>query len=190
MRVVGGELRRRTLVGPPAGVRPTSDRVREALFERLGDLSGQAVLDLYAGTGALAIEALSRGARTAIFVDNATSSLQVVRKNLARLGLADRSRVVRSDASAAARRLGRANERFDLIFVDAPYESQEVGRVLAAIVGADLLARDGVVVLESPKRHSLAPVTGLDLVDARIYGDTVITRLVRGNAEAVVSREG
>jgi 16S rRNA (guanine966-N2)-methyltransferase len=158
-------------------VRPTSDRVREAVFGRLGDLSGKRVLDLYAGTGALAIESLSRGARSAVFVDRAARSLRVVRTNLARLGLEDRSRVVQGDAAEWAKRLGRSGERFDLILVDPPYESDEVIRGLSAIVEAQLLDRGGTVVLETAKRHALNSCPGLRALDERCYGDTRVTRL-------------
>ncbi len=179
MRVVGGELGSRKLARPPRGVRPTSDRVREAVFARLVDLTGFRVLDLYAGTGALGIECLSRGASRAVFVDNVPRSLLALRENLMRLELDDRSRVIRGEAGATAQRLGRSGERFDLIFVDPPYESEERDRALQAIVAADLLTVDGMVVVEGPKRHSLAPVEGLSPVDERTYGDTSITRLVR-----------
>ncbi len=179
MRVVGGELGSRKLARPPPGVRPTSDRVREAVFARLGDLMGMCVLDLYAGTGALGIESLSRGASHALFVDNAARTLLALRENLMRLELEDRSRVIRGEVGATAERLGRSGERFDLIFVDPPYESEERDHALRAIVTAELLSVDGMVVLEGPKRHSLAPVEGLKPVDERTYGDTLITRLTR-----------
>ena len=94
VRVVGGELRSRRLARPPEGVRPTSDRVRESLFGRLGDLRGCRVLDLFAGTGALAIEALSRGAEMAVLVDRSSRSLNALRENLESLGLTTRAQVI------------------------------------------------------------------------------------------------
>ena len=177
MRVVGGELRSRRLARPPAGLRPTSDRVRESLFGRLGDLRGFRVLDLFAGTGALAIEALSRGAEMAVLVDRSTRSLNVVRENLESLGLGTRAQVIRGDAAKTARRL-KGGGRFDLVFLDPPYDSDQAVSALDALVDSDLLAANATVVVESPKRHALAPVAGLAVRDERSYGDTRLTWLV------------
>lgn len=190
MRIVGGELGSRRLVRPPAGVRPTSDRVRESIFGWLGEVAGLRVLDLYAGTGALAIESLSRGAKEAIFVDRAPGSLRVIRQNLAQLDLEDRSRVLRGDAARCARRLGRSGERFDLIFVDPPYDAGEAGRALSAIVEAGLLVCAGTVVVETARRHPLSLAPGLSVLDERCYGDTRVTRLVRDDRPAEEVTEG
>jgi 16S rRNA (guanine966-N2)-methyltransferase len=184
MRIIGGEFGSRRLVRPPPGVRPTSDRVRESVFGRLGVVGGQRVLDLYAGTGALAIEALSRGAKEAVFVDRAPGSLRVIRQNLSQLGLDARSQVLAGDATRWAHRLGSSRERFDLIFVDPPYSAEEVGRALSAIVEADLLSCRGTLVVETAKRHPLAATPGLSVLDERCYGDTRIHRLVRDSQRA------
>lgn len=176
MRVVGGELRSRRLQGPPKGVRPTSDRVREALFARLGDVVGGRVLDLFAGTGALAIEALSRGAAHAVLVDRSTRSLNVIRSNLEALALDARAEVLSGDAVRVALRLA-GSEPFDTIFLDPPYDSDRLVPCLEAVVEAGLLAEWGVVVVETAKRHSLAAVPGLAVVDDRTYGDTRLTWL-------------
>ena len=177
MRVVAGELKSRRLLRPPEGVRPTADRVRESLFARLGDLSDARVLDLYAGTGALAIEALSRGALDAVLVERAPRALAVIRENLELLGLSERSRVLRGDATTWLARLGRADEQFDLVFVDLPYGSNEAGPALVAIVEAAVLADGGVVMIETAKNETLAAVDGL-LEDGRwMYGDTAVMRL-------------
>ena len=109
MRVTGGELGGRRLRVPASGVRPSADRVRESLFAWLGDLEGVRALDLYAGSGALGIEALSRGAATAVFVDVAAPSLAALRRNLADLGLRERTRVVRGDVVRARRRSALAS---------------------------------------------------------------------------------
>ncbi len=178
MRIIGGFLGSRRLAAPPRGVRPTADRVREALFARLGELSGARVLDLYAGTCALGIESISRGAERAVFVDRAAGALRVLRANLASLGIADRARVLRGEALRCVRRLARDGERFELVFLDPPYASRAAERAAAAIVEAKILAEGGTVVLELPKRHSLAPIPGLVVVDQRGYGDTSIALLV------------
>jgi pantetheine-phosphate adenylyltransferase len=195
VRVVGGELRSRRLGRPPEGVRPTSDRVRESLFGRLGDVRGCRVLDLFAGTGALAIEALSRGAEMAVLVDRSARSLNAVRENLEALGLTTRAQVIRGDAAKVARRLKGAAP-FDLVFLDPPYDSDQVVPALDALVEAGLLAADATVVVESPKRHSLAPVAGLSVRDERTYGDTRLTWLVptsrraEGDAEPMSGTDG
>jgi 16S rRNA (guanine966-N2)-methyltransferase len=160
-------------------VRPTSDRVREALFARLGDLAGTAVLDLYAGTGALGVEAASRGAERVVFVENAPHALRVLRANLEALGLAATTRVVAGDAAAAVRRLAREGLRFDLVLMDPPYAGGEAARGLAALAEADLLEEAGLVVVEHGRRHPLPSVAGLVTLDERRYGDTLVTRLAR-----------
>jgi 16S rRNA (guanine966-N2)-methyltransferase len=180
MRIVGGFLGSRRLEKPPEGVRPTSDRVREALFARLeslGGLHGQRVLDVYAGTGALGIEAISRGASSVVFVDRAAGAIRVLQANLEKLGIADRAHVLRGDACRSLRWLAREGRRFELVFLDPPYASQEVERATAALVNEGLLAEGARVVLETPKRHSPAPTAGFAVVDTRSYGDTAISFL-------------
>jgi 16S rRNA (guanine966-N2)-methyltransferase len=157
-------------------VRPSSDRVRESLFATLGSLEGVRVLDLYAGSGALGIEALSRGAVQAVFVERAGAAVESLRRNLAQLELGDRSRVLRVDARSAARQLGRRGETFELILMDPPYASGEAGEAMAAVVEAGILCAEGTLVLESSRRRLPAEVAGLRRLDARRYGDTVMLR--------------
>jgi 16S rRNA (guanine966-N2)-methyltransferase len=180
MRVTGGELGGRRLAAPPTGVRPTADRVREALFARLSNLDGARVLDLYAGTGALGIEALSRGARHVVFVDRSHASARAIQRNLDALGLNERARVVRSDVRGALRRLAGERLRFDLVLADPPYEAEELATPLALLVSGDLLAPDATVVVERSRRHPLPAVEGLVSRDARRYGDTEIEWLGAG----------
>ncbi len=174
MRVTGGELGGRRLASPPAGVRPTSDRVREALFARLHDLAGAHVLDLYAGTGALGIEALSRGAERAVFVERGAAPIAVLRRNLVALDLRDRTRVLRGDVRSVLRRLGRERERFDLVLADPPYDDADVAGPLARLAAGELLAPGAVVVVERGRRHPVASIEGLVSRDARRYGDTTL----------------
>ncbi len=177
MRVTGGSLSGRRLRAPATrGVRPTADRVREALFARLGCLDGARVLDLYAGTGSLGIEALSRGATRAVFVEREGPVVALLRANLAALGLASRSRVVRGDVTAMLRRLARQGERFDLVLVDPPYASREASLSLGRLAGAGILARGATVVVETSRRDALATPSGLVVVDERRTGGTKITR--------------
>ena len=177
MRVTGGRLRSRRLLRAPGGVRPTSDRVREAIFDRLGEVAGAAVLDLYAGIGTLGIEAASRGAEGVVFVERDSRCRAVLRQNLASLGLDRGVRIAAGDAARVVRALGRRGERFDLVLVDPPYAAGEAGRALEAVVAAGVLAPGATVVLESGRRHPVRVPAGLAAIDERRYGDTVVTRL-------------
>jgi 16S rRNA (guanine966-N2)-methyltransferase len=167
IRITGGELGGRRLRVPKAGVRPTTGKVREAIFSMLGSVEGARVLDLFCGSGALGIEALSRGAAEATLVDTKPAA---ARRNLEELDLAERARTIRSDA---ARFLRRGEPRsFDLVLCDPPYR-------LADRLAADLvqliprvLAEGGRVMLESsPERPLVLP---LPLQTERTYGDTLI----------------
>lgn len=169
MRVIAGELRGRRLVAPRGWrVRPTSDRVREAIFSALGEVAGAHVLDLYCGTGALAIEALSRGAAGAVLVDR---DIRPALGNVERLGLGGRADLVRSDAPRwLAARAGEAPPpRFDLVFVDAPYRlADRVGRELDTHL-PPLLAEGGRAIVESGAGRPLR-LGSLELLRQRLYG--------------------
>lgn len=188
MRVTGGTLvGRRFSVPRGDAVRPSADRVRESLFATLGPLDGARVLDLYAGSGALGIEALSRGAAEVDFVERAAAVIETLRHNLEELGLRDRSRVWGSDARGAIRQLGRRGECYQLILMDPPYASAEAEQAMAAVVEAGILSPGGALVLESSRRHVPGEVAGLEKLDERRYGDTVMLRfrhcIGRGGAE-------
>ena len=176
MRVTGGAQKGRQLRVPRAGARPSADRVREALFARI-DPADAAVLDLYAGSGALGIEALSRGAAHAVFVERAPRCAAVLRENLAALGLSARAEVLGADALVALGRLAGAGRRFDLVLVDPPYASDEAARALAKLARSELLPEGAMVVVESSRRRPPEAVEGLEVIDERRYGDTLITRL-------------
>ncbi|HKA16047.1 MAG TPA: 16S rRNA (guanine(966)-N(2))-methyltransferase RsmD [Myxococcota bacterium] len=181
MRVTGGRLGGRRLVAPPSGVRPTADRVREALFARLADLDGVCVLDLYAGTGALGIEALSRGAARAVFVERSNASLAALRRNLRTLELDDHARVVCGDVRGVLRRLAGEGMRFDLVLADPPYEDRALAAPLALLVSGGLLAPGATVVVERSRRHPLPPIEGLVSHGSRRYGDTELEWLGAGD---------
>jgi pantetheine-phosphate adenylyltransferase len=184
--VTGGTLRGRRLKVPHgAAVRPTADRVREALFARLGDLAGARVLDLFAGSGALGIEALSRGAASVVFVERSSAAAAVVQENLAALGVAGAGRVVRAAAAAALRRLAHEGGRFDLVLLDPPYaETQVASGALRALAASGILAPRAVVIVEASRRAPPPPVPGLVAVDERRYGDTVIHRLAAAGGDS------
>lgn len=187
MRITGGRLAGRRLRAPRgSGVRPTADRVREALFAWLGECAGARVLDLYAGSGALGLEALSRGAASAVFVERSGPAAETLRANVQALGLAERSRVRRAPVRAALRALGRADARFDLVLLDPPYASGEAEAALRALLAAGLLAPGARVVLECDRRHPPGEVAGLALAGERRYGETLVRRFVAAGG----AREG
>jgi 16S rRNA (guanine(966)-N(2))-methyltransferase RsmD len=169
VRVIAGELKGQRLVAPRGWkVRPTSDRVREAIFSALGDVTGARVLDLYCGTGALAIEALSRGAAGAVLVDRDT---RPALGNVERLGLGERTELVRGDVQRwlASAVEGPDAARFDLVFVDAPYKlADRVGQELNTHLPR-LLADDGRAVVESGARRPLR-LDSLEPLRQRRYG--------------------
>jgi 16S rRNA (guanine966-N2)-methyltransferase len=173
MRITGGTSRGISILAPRgADTRPTTDRVREAIFSILfsmdADLSQ--VLDLYAGTGALAIEALSRGAEQADLVERAPVACAVIRKNLARARMSERARVYCLDVGRALERLAGP---YSVVFLDPPYADQTIDRVLEALATSGIVAKDGTVVLEHAHgRVSPASIGGLALHSDRRYGDT------------------
>ena len=172
MRVVAGTYGGRRLVAPPGdATRPTSDRVREALFSVLGEtVRDVRVLDLYAGSGALGIEALSRGAAAAVFVDRSAAAVKAIRANLDALGI--EAPVHRMQARTALRAAAERAEAYDLVFLDPPYRhAAELGRELSEALGA-VLAPGARVISESDRRDPLA--LQIPLTEERRYGDTVI----------------
>jgi 16S rRNA (guanine966-N2)-methyltransferase len=175
MRVIAGRLGGRRLKAPKGtATRPTSDRVREALFSMLGDVEGANVLDLFAGTGALGIEALSRGARRAAFVERDASVVRILSANLSDLEIPREAiEVRRMDALAALRSAQDSKETYDLVFIDPPYrEAPRWGPELSAMLPS-LLVPDARVVVESDRRAPLE--LELPIERERRYGDTSIT---------------
>jgi 16S rRNA (guanine966-N2)-methyltransferase len=174
MRVIAGSLGGRVLVAPPGrATRPTSDRVREAVFSMLGPLRGERVLDLFAGSGALGIEALSRGAAHALFVESDSRAIAALRANLDTLGLRGEQAEVRlGDARVLLKNAQVRADTYDLVFVDPPYRfAAELGEQLGDGLAA-CLAPGGRIVFESDRRA--VPELGLPLTHERRYGDTLI----------------
>ena len=172
LRVVAGEYGGRRLAAPRrAGTRPTLDRVREALFSVLGPLDRLRVLDLYCGSGALGIEALSRGASAATFVDSDPAAVRVVRENLERLGV-DGARVFRADARSFLRGAARHGERWDLVLCDPPYRlAPRLGATLGPLL-APVLETGARIVCESSAKDPIR--LDLPLTGERRYGDTAL----------------
>ncbi len=174
MRVIAGRFGGRRLAAPPGrGTRPTSDRVREALFSILGPLDGAVVLDLYAGSGALGLEALSRGAARAVFVERDARAVSALRGNIEALGLGgDAAQVRRADVLAALKDAHTRHENYSLVLADPPYRhAAGLGESLSAAL-APVLAPGARIVTESDRRHPI--VLTQHLTDERRYGDTLI----------------
>jgi 16S rRNA (guanine966-N2)-methyltransferase len=182
MRITGGTLRSRALRAPRGqATRPTSDRVRESLFgilESAARVRDARVLDLYAGTGALGLEALSRGAARATLVESSREALVSTRGNVASLGMQDHARVVAADARDAIVRELVGGGPFDLVLADPPWalvDRGEAARVLGELARSGLLAADALVVLEHSARTPSPEIDGLAIDQTRRYGDTALT---------------
>jgi 16S rRNA (guanine966-N2)-methyltransferase len=184
MRIVGGRLGGRTLASPRSqAIRPTADRLRESLFNILihaydDPVTGARVLDLFAGTGALGLEALSRGAAFTLFVDDAAEARALLRQNIAALGLGGVTRIFRRDAT----RLGPAHpvEPFSLVFLDAPYGKGLAEQALASARDGGWLASGALIVVEEAADAAFALPKGFEEVERRRYDDTEVVFLRPG----------
>lgn len=177
MRIIAGSAKGIKLkMVPGKHVRPTSDRVKESVFQILGPFfQGGRVLDLFAGTGALGLEALSRGMDEAVFVDQSIKSIQTIQDNIRHLDMEKRTRVVRREARSACRWLGKRQQKFELIFVDPPYQNKFFLSILNEISKQALLAAHGKVVTELPTDTCLPEEIGtLKKSEERSYGQTSI----------------
>lgn len=186
MRVITGTAKGHRLKAPKGmATRPTADRVKEALFNLLGDRVFDArFLDLFAGTGSIGIEALSRGAELAVFIETSSQALQVIRENLSHTGLAERSEIYRQDVLIALEMLGKQFRTFNLIFIDPPYLKCYEEKVLQKINDMNLLLADGIVVVESSKKDLLPDQVGqLIMCRCEKYGDTLLNFYRREQAE-------
>ena len=178
MRIIGGTARGRRLKAPKgSAIRPTADRVREALFNILPrDLSGQRVLDLFAGSGSLSLEALSRGAASALLVDDSAEAAGLIRRNLETLGFADRARIWSQPVGKALSRLTAEGAAYDAIFLDPPYDHGWVEKALTMISRGRVLEAGGIAVAEHSMRERIEERYGeLTRRDRRRYGDTVLS---------------
>lgn len=174
MRVITGTARGTNLKAPPGlATRPTADKVKQALFNIIQyDISGD-VLDLFAGSGQLGIEALSRGARHCVFVDQSPEAIRVIRDNLEKTKLSDRAQIVRSDALSY---LSRCKKSFRLIFLDPPYAEKSLENAIKRISEIDILGESGIIITERPVGKDLVGDFG-DLLPSKDYryGTTIIT---------------
>lgn len=174
LRITGGRLRGRRIAAPSSpAVRPTAEKVRQAVFDILGPrVDGARVLDGFAGSGALGVEALSRGAASAVFVEHGRASLRALRDNLTALELESVSEVLALDWSRAVVTLARRAVHYDVVLLDPPYDS-DPGPVLLGCLESGLLATDGLLVMEVASRTKLTPQVE-SRVERRRYGDTTL----------------
>lgn len=177
MRVIGGSLKGKKLFSAKGlNLRPTSDRVKESIFDILQDqFQGWNVLDLFAGTGALGIEALSRGAKRAVFVEGNKRSLGALRRNIEECRLKEQSEVLGREVQATIKILEARGESFELIFLDPPYGRGLARRILEALSGNSIVTPDTLVVAEHSISEGIESIPSLKRIDLRKYGRTLIS---------------
>ncbi|MFA6074548.1 MAG: 16S rRNA (guanine(966)-N(2))-methyltransferase RsmD [Negativicutes bacterium] len=177
MRIVAGMNKGMVLKTTKGSrVRPTADRVKESLFNILSvKILDAKVLDLFSGTGNLALEALSRGAYSACLVDNHAESIAVINENIGKTRSVARIRIIKNDCLSAIMLLGRATEKFDVIFCDPPYNCDWLKKIVVCVESAKLLAIDGVLIVEHNIDEKYVESIGMKLIQSRRYGSTVIS---------------
>ena len=177
MRVISGSARGLKLNTPGDDrVRPTTDRVKESMFNIVQDwVYDSQVLDLFAGSGALGIEALSRGASQAVFCANSLDSIKIIKSNIEKARVADRSQIVSGDFKRCLRDMEAKNQSFDMIFVDPPYYEGLFEEVLDTIRSCKILKKDGIVIVEHDAKKPIGQVEGLEVYKEKKYGITMLT---------------
>lgn len=184
MRVISG-IRKGYKIKAPKGrdTRPTKDRIKESMFNILGNISVDSiVLDLYAGSGSIGIEFLSRGAKEAYFVDRSYWSIKVIGENLAHTKLKSNSKIIKSDSIKAIELLGRGNIKFNYIFMDPPFGQDLTRDTLLKIIEADVLDKAGLIIVEHEKRLLLDErIYNLQRTDIRNYGNECLSFYVQNN---------
>ena len=181
MRVISGTARGRKLREPEGmDIRPTTDKVKESLFNIIQfGVEGARVLDMFAGTGQLGIEALSRGAAEAVFLESSPVSLKIVGENLRLTGLADRARVIRGNSLETVKSAGR----FDLIFIDPPYDSELARQAVERIIAFDILQEDGIMICETRDDYVTPEASGpYEKTKEYRYGRIKLTKYVRASS--------
>ncbi len=181
LRVISGRLKGKRLFSVKGrSLRPTSDRVREAIFDILqGQIAGRKVLDLFAGTGALGIEALSRGASSAVFVENSPASLSALQRNLVECRLQDSASVLNKEVLSGIRFLEMQRVTFDLVFLDPPYGRGLTRKTLEAVAQSSVIDRETLMIAEHSSQEDIEEIPHLEITDQRKYGGTRVSFLLR-----------
>ena len=186
MRVIAGKYKGRTLFSPKdQSVRPTTDRIKENVFNLLqGRIPGAAFLDLFGGTGAMSVEALSRGATRAVVVDASPESVALIKKNFAKVGVGKEAQILEVPYDIALKRL--VGDRFDVVYLDPPYRAAYYEDILTRIAESDILAAEGVVVFEHATEREFPSHPAYETLDRRKYGSVtleILRRLAQRSAE-------
>jgi 16S rRNA (guanine966-N2)-methyltransferase len=175
MRIITGLYKSR-LLKTPKGIRPTEDRVRKALFDILGDVSGLKVLELFAGSGSIGLEALSQGAKEVVFVENLRQASLALEENIQSLGCQDQVMVIGQDAFHAIENIRKKGQKFDLIFADPPYYKGIAEKILQTLGECDILHKSGYIIIQHFKKDLVAVKAGnLALWRQERYGDSLIS---------------
>lgn len=175
MRIISGTAGGRKLYTPKShNIRPALDKVKAAIFNILFDVEGLTILDLFAGTGAMGLEALSREAAYATFVDASNEAVTIIRKNIELCGFKKRAKVFPTKVDVAIDYFAKHGKVFDLIFVDPPYLKNLINQTLMAISSSKILSENGRIVVERHPKEPIEEVSGLALTDSRKYGQTCI----------------
>jgi len=182
MRIISGIARSRRLkFSSNLKIRPISDRVKQSLFEILKyDIVSADVLDLFSGTGSIGLEALSRGAKKVVFVDNNIKSIRLIKENIYNLNFQDKSEVIKGDVEKVLKELYKNNYSFNIIILDPPYLKGLVKKTLQNLLNNDILYKDGLIVIKHHKKEEVGIYPNFYLIKERIYGDTKITLLRKG----------
>lgn len=175
MRVISGKSRGKKLIALDSKkTRPTLDRVKEALFSKLqNQIENSTVLDLFAGTGALGIEALSRGAKEAVFCDKAPEAIKVIKQNIENTRNIEKSTIINKDYSLALEKVSKQNKKFDIIFLDPPYRTNFATEATKKIIMSDMLTEDGIIIIETDdidKEKEILQIEKTEIFDKRKYG--------------------
>jgi 16S rRNA (guanine966-N2)-methyltransferase len=186
MRIIGGDAKGRRIYSPKKNkIRPTSDGIKESLFNIIQEVSGKSFLDLFAGCGNVGLEALSRGAAKVVFVEKNPVMVNAIKRNLLELGINNKYQILETEAAKGIKKLQRKGEKFDFIFADPPYEKGFVREIFQYLGEGEMIYSDGVVIFQHSVREDIpGTLTGtFMLTDQRRYGDTRISFFKRMERE-------
>ncbi len=178
MRVIGGDAKRKHIYSPQKSqIRPTSDGIKESLFNILHTLSGKSFLDLFAGSGNVGLEALSRGAAKVVFVEKNAVMVNAIKRNIRELGFNDKCKVLATEVGKGIRQLQRNGDSFDFLFADPPYERGFIREIFQCLSKVDVISQYGLLIIQHSKREDvIGHHTGnFVLTDQRRYGDTLLS---------------
>lgn len=178
MRVIGGDARGKHIYSPKKSqTRPTSDGIKESLFNILHTLSGKSFLDLFAGSGNVGLEALSRGAAKVVFVEKNAVMVNALKRNIRELGFNDKCKVLVTEVGKGIRQLQRNGDRFDFLFADPPYERGFIREIVQCLGEGNVISQDGVLIIQHSKREDVLGqhMGNFVLIGQRRYGDTILS---------------